>query len=246
MRVDVRLLAPALAAAACLLAPAPGAFAAPLAIAGGATAVQVAPLTTRPYGQTYGRWAATWWQWALGIPAAENPLVDTTGASCGQRQVGDVWFLAGALGPTPVTRSCTIPAGKALLVPLINNFYGAYLNDPPDTRTEAYVHAAVACTEPATIAVTVDGTRLAQPERYFTGPSGSPSPTFTVQMPPDNLLGATPRTVPELVMTPSAEQGYLMILEPLAAGTHLVHWTATGCTPGNSVDVTYQLDVLAS
>ena len=39
----------------------------------------IAPIRTSPEGQTYGRWAVEWWQRALGIPAAVNPLTDTTG-----------------------------------------------------------------------------------------------------------------------------------------------------------------------
>lgn len=30
---------------------------------------RIAPIGTMPAGQTYGRWAAEWWQWALGIPS---------------------------------------------------------------------------------------------------------------------------------------------------------------------------------
>src|SRR5215475_14736775 len=56
----------------------------------------IAPIQTIPEGQTYGRWAAAWWQWALGVPAAVNPLTDPTGEQCAQRQVDQVWFLAGS------------------------------------------------------------------------------------------------------------------------------------------------------
>jgi hypothetical protein len=51
---------------------------------------RIAPIHTKPAGQTYGRWAAEWWQWALGIPGAVNPLTDTTGQHCAQRQVDEV------------------------------------------------------------------------------------------------------------------------------------------------------------
>ena len=61
------------------------------------------------FGATYGEWSARWWQWALSIPAAVNPILDATGANCARDQVDDVWFLAGTFGGT-VTRSCTIPA----------------------------------------------------------------------------------------------------------------------------------------
>jgi hypothetical protein len=94
---------------------------------------RIASIQSRPEGQTYGRWAAEWWQWAFGIPAAVNPVTDTTGENCAQRQVDEVWFLAGSFSDVPVIRTCEIP-GKSLFFPLINNFYGAFLNDPPETR----------------------------------------------------------------------------------------------------------------
>jgi hypothetical protein len=118
---------------------------------------RIAPIHTKPAGQTYGRWAAEWWQWALGVPGAVNPLTDTTGEHCAQRQVDEVRFLAGSDSTDPIDRTCKIPAGKSLFFPLINNFYGAFLNDPPETRTEAFVRAQASCTEPAEISVSIDG-----------------------------------------------------------------------------------------
>jgi hypothetical protein len=79
----------------------------------------IAPIHTTPAGQTYGRWAAEWWQWALGVPAAANPLTDTTGEHCAQRQVDQVWFLAGSTSSAPVVRACEVPAGTSLFFPLI-------------------------------------------------------------------------------------------------------------------------------
>ena len=101
--------------------------------------LRIAGIHTKPEGQTYGRWAAEWWQWALGIPALVNPLTDTTGEDCAQRQVDSVWFLAGSMSSDPVVRTCEFPAGKSLFFPLINTIYGAFLNDPPETRTEDFV-----------------------------------------------------------------------------------------------------------
>jgi hypothetical protein len=203
----------------------------------------IAPIDTQPRGQTYGRWAAEWWQWVLGVPAAVNPLTDLTGQNCGQRQVDDVWFLAGSLSPDPVVRACTISAGKSLFIPLINSFYGAFLNDPPATRTELFVRAAARCTEPAQITATIDGFVVPEPNRFFTGISGSQSPVFNVQMPPGNLFGADETTVPELVLSPSAEQGYYLFVWSLPPGAHTVRWFASGCTPGLIQDVTYHLTV---
>src|SRR5262249_55520548 len=84
----------------------------------------VLPPNSNPFGITYGEWSAAWWQWLLAIPAPVNPNLDLTGANCGQGQSGQVWFLAGNFGGTS-TRTCTMPAGRALLVPILNAVFGA-------------------------------------------------------------------------------------------------------------------------
>lgn len=203
---------------------------------------RIAPSHTEPEGQTYGRWAAEWWQWALGVPAAVNPVVDTTGANCAQRQVGDVWFLAGAFGGDPVVRDCEVPAGKSLFFPLINNSYFAFLNDPD--RSEEFVRSQAKCTQPAGISLHIDGIRIPQPLITFTGRRGSQSPLFNVQLPPDNLFGADQNAIPDLALSPSAEQGYYVFLYPLRQGRHTIQWTATGCTATGSQDITYHLSVI--
>lgn len=208
---------------------------------------RIAPIDTQPEGQTYGRWAAAWEQWALGIPAAVNPLLDMTGANCARRQVDEVWFLAGsALGPSPVVRSCEVPAGKSLFFPLINTVYGAFLNDPPDTRTEEFVRTAGSCTEPAQISAWIDDFKVPKPTRFFTGASGSQSPFFNVQLPPGNVFGLDEAAANELVLSPSAEQGYYLFVRPLPPGKHTIRWIASGCTPGNVQDITYNVSVVGN
>ncbi|MBL8538761.1 MAG: hypothetical protein JNK68_00170 [Betaproteobacteria bacterium] len=201
----------------------------------------VAPIWTSPWGQTYGRWAAEWYQWALGIPAAVNPLVDQDGSNCAQRQVDAVWFLAGVPGSGSATRRCQIPVGKALFFPLINTIYGAFLNDPANTRTETFVRNAGSCTEPARISVKIDGFQIPHPEKHFTGPSGSQSPIFNVQLPPGNIFGLDENAAQELVLSPSAEQGYYLFVWPLKPGHHTIKWQASGCTAGATQDITYHL-----
>ena len=205
----------------------------------------IAPIHTKPAGQSYGRWAAEWWQWALGVPAVVNPLTDTTGEHCAQRQVDEVWFLAGSLfSPEPVVRACEIPVGKSLFFPLINNFYGAFLNELLPTWTEEFVRDAASCTEPVEISVQIDDIEVRNPTQFFTGTSGSQSPLFNVQMPPGNVLEVDETEVLELVQSPSAEQGYYLFVLPLSSGTHTIRWTASGCSPGLSQDITYHLTVV--
>ena len=71
--------------------------------------------------------SAQWWQWALSIPAAINPVSDTTGANCMVGQRGPVWFLAGSITGVPTVRTCTVPEGVPLFFPVINT---VWINTP--------------------------------------------------------------------------------------------------------------------
>jgi hypothetical protein len=203
----------------------------------------VASIDSVPEGQTYGRWAALWQEWAVGIPAAENPVSDTTGQYCRQRQVDRVWFLAGTFGPGVAVRTCNIPARKALFFPLIDNAYFAFSSDPPDQRTEEFVRSKADCTLPAQISVSIDGSKVVRPQRFFTGASGSESPIFNVQLPSGNIFGADETTIPELLLSQSAEQGYYLFLYPLSPDKHTIRWVASGCVPNLFQDITYNLTV---
>jgi hypothetical protein len=192
-----------------------------------------------------GKLAVSWWKWALETSASVNPVADTTGAHCAQGQSGPIWFLAGTFGTEAVSRSCTVPFGKVLFFPLVNSFYGAFLNDAPDARTEAYVRTASACTEPVDITLRVDNVRVPTAKRLFTGTPGSLSPLFNIQLPADNIYGVDESLVPDLKLSPSAEQGYYFFVPPLKPGRHTVRWLAKGCLPDGMQDITYQITVSA-
>ena len=174
----------------------------------------VAPMGSLPEGQTYGRWAAQWQEWVVGIPAAENPLTDATGQNCGQRQVDRVWFLAGTSGSDPVVRACDVPADKALFFPLIENAYFAFLSDPPEQRTEEFVRSQAECTQPVQISASIDGRKVAHPQRFFTGPSGSESPIFNVQLPPGKSLRARRGHGSGAAAEPERRAGLLPVPQP--------------------------------
>jgi len=76
-------------------------------------------------GISQSTWSERWWQWAGRFPNNnELPYRDPDGRRCAQFQETDgaVWFLAGTDGNFEAVRSCRIPAGKHLFVPLINWF----------------------------------------------------------------------------------------------------------------------------
>ena len=190
------------------------------------------PEQPRPHGQSYPAWAADWWVWALSQPVSTNPVLDTTGEHCEVAQQGNVWFLAGTFSSGSVTRDCTVPAGTALLIPVINVFYCALAEDPPEQQTEEYARAQVAFVEDTAsgLSLTVDG-RTVRRLTY------EESEVFSVVLPANNIFGLPAGTV----ASPCADAGYYALVPPLSVGEHTIRIQGTLDT--FMVDVTYQITV---
>lgn len=207
-------------------------------VARAAKPAHVAPPQSHPHGQTYSEWAADWWVWALSQPTPTNPLIDPTGAQCASGQTGNIWFLAGSFDPGTTTRSCSIPTGKALVFPMLNSFTCAFLNDPPETRTEEFLRAQVAGTAAGTVSASIDGVPVQNPGSFF-----EESALFDVQLPADNIIGLTPEVAPELLLSPCVDAGFYLLVNPLPPGPHTV--TFQGSLGAFSLDVTYNLTIVA-
>lgn len=209
----------------------------------------VFPPDSQPYGLTYGQWSNAWWQWLLSVPASVSPLLDTTGVDCSQGQSGPVWFLAGTPGGPPVTRNCTIPAGKALFFPLVNVLNTnlgcptAMPPIPPTTFTVQELHeqADHYINTVYSKNATVDGVKLQDLKSYR---AETDETTFSVTLPSDNLFGC-----PGLAGTQSGlvSDGYYLMLKPLSPGEHVISFGGqaggTHLIPGISTQVTYNLTV---
>jgi hypothetical protein len=199
--------------------------------------IQVFPPDSRPYNLTYADWSAKWWQWALSIPANINPLLDQTGENCDVNQSGPVWFLAGTQGG-PAERSCIIPEGMAIFFPIING-YGSFVENPL-IKTESELRALSKSTfdQVRVVEATVDRVKLENLENHRLQ-----SPLFNFTYPENNIGGVPPGA------SQAIAEGYWVMLHPLAAGEHTIHFrggivdpTATGAI--NFVtDVTYHLTI---
>ena len=190
---------------------------------------------------------AQWWQFAISIPTAVNPLVDSTGADCVVGQRGQVWFLAGTFFGGTVTRNCSIPAGVALFFPVINS---VQINTPnvcgqtgslsvSDLRalSAPFIDAAT------NLSVQVDGKPV---EDLFRVKSN----VFATTFPADNIFnapcaGAGLGAVPAAVYSPSVDDGFYVLLKPLSVGSHTLHILSEVPSQGFSLDVTYDLTIVA-
>src|SRR5262249_4429669 len=175
-----------------------------------------------PHGSTYAEWGIAWWRWAYSIPAGVNPLLDATGASCGQSQSGPVWFLAGTSGGA-ATRSCTVPVSKGIFFPVVNVINDYPCPDPnfqpaPGQSLEDFLAegAAFFIDRVAELEIEVDGVPLVEPFR-FRATSG----LFTFRGDPSMAAVFDP------CITGTEQQGvtdgYWIMLSPLPRGSHTLH-----------------------
>jgi hypothetical protein len=212
------------------------AFAGPVVLPAGSTVA----------GKTIGEWTADWWNWSASVNG--NIFTDTTGAKANENQSGPVFFVAGtSSGSPPVSRDFTIPSGKFVLFPLIN-WIVANGPDPGFASTSEEVGALVDGTvDPAKLVASLDGTDVADLASHR---ERSPE-NFTFTVAAANTGGFPPGSY-----TDANADGYWLMLEPLDAGTHTLHFGGTSkdfvgpdpalTVPSFTIDVTDHVTVQGS
>jgi hypothetical protein len=206
-------------------------------LARGQATVEAYPSDSKPYGLSYGEWTAKWWQWLAAVPSTVNPASDNTGVNCAQNQAGPVWFLSGSV-TGKAERTCTVPAGKAILFTLINAecSYVEY----PKLKTESDLrNCAVSQQNGVThIETIVDGMSLQSPQM-----PRIQSPMFNLTFPVNNVFGNP------VGQTQSVADGYYVFLKPLSTGKHdisfkaaEVQYTSTGVS-NEAQNIVYHVTV---
>jgi hypothetical protein len=195
----------------------------------------ILPPQAGAFGTTYAELQAEWWQWALGIPVAENPLLDATGENAALDQEGKVFFLAGSFGGV-YERTCQVPAGKALFFPVVNNIWIGFPGDPPTPIEElrAIIAGWIDATEDV-VSCEIDGEPIKNLGAYRTQ-----SPVFDVEIPVDPD-GWQAWGIPAGIDGPCVDDGIYLLLAPLSVGEHTIRFIVP-----DVMDVTYNLTVVPS
>jgi hypothetical protein len=188
-----------------------------------------------PFGVPYSEWIHRWWQWNQGIPASQHPRDNFTAEKCATNQYGPVWFLPDILTGKE-ERSCTIPAGKAILVPLLT---GECHNDgaPPVMNDEELRKCAREGDEFGVITATLDGKPIVKLEQYRTQTG-----FFNITVVDGNIFDNTPGTFK------GNADGFFVFLEPPSPGKHDLRLTTSVVNPTTpsynyAAEVVYHLDI---
>ena len=201
---------------------------------------KVIPPNASPHGQTYGEWSAAWWQWAMELPVDGHPFVDDAGFDVRTGQSGHVWFLAAPFGT--VERTCTIPTGTMLFIGLLNaeasDLEGLGATEAERRATAEWIADHIVT---SSLSCTIDGKAVANLGSYRVQ-----SPEFSFTAPTPWIFGSTGGD------GVAVADGYFVMLAPLSAGQHTIHFGGTfhfdagelDADPHDfSLDMTYHLTV---
>ena len=200
----------------------------------------ILPPHAKPNGKTYGEWAAAWWQWALAIPEAQNPIADTNGQFASIGQQGPVWFLAGTFGNS-IERTITVPTGKSIFMPIHNWIFGSGVFDCDPTNpgvtcdvSELRQKAAAATTSAEVVEVWIDGAPVKNVRAYR---AISPEP-FSITFPEGAVFG-----IPAGTYHPQVADGYWLMLTPFSRGQHTIRIHVVNTAAGIDYNLLLHLNV---
>ena len=163
------------------------------------------------FGKSFGEWTVLWWRWALETAKSINPVIDNSGKYADINQPTDVWFLAGKFvdGTRNLpNRHCRIPAGRAILFPVINCEVNTH--EYPELRTDndLITHVKKDIDSIIMRECFINGEYL-PPQRQKSDP-----PIFEVNINKDNGLGVKGGR------TNVSSDGYWIFLKPLVKGQY--------------------------
>lgn len=206
----------------------------------GLNSLNIFPPGGKPYGLTYAEHVKNFWNWSLGIPAKDNPSNDPTGAKCaiGQSNTNSsVFYLAPGEGVSQ--RTCKVPAGKGLLIPVMQA-EDSNKEDPKASTQDLNTSVTNDQNSVNSLYLKIGDKEYTYQDllkyRTHTG-------VFDVVFPDKGIFG-----VMQGGPSKSVADGFYIITQPLAKDTYPIHFkssllcTGAGCVETNfAQDITYTI-----
>jgi len=170
-------------------------------------------------------WAESYLQWIAAFARGSSPSSDTTGAQCGAKQGGEVWFLASSDGTQAVVRDCAIPPGKTLFLPLFGATERSNSGQPNCAAMAR--QAAGALAHVSRLSMTIDGRPVGGLQNH--------------RQPTGECFALDARQASRSATKAAVADGYYVMLQPLPAGSHTIVVEAR--IDGTALSTTYHLEV---
>lgn len=181
-------------------------------------AVNVFPPESKPYNLTYADHAKDFWKWTLEMPARENPVNDPSGEKCanGQSNTNSSVFYLTFNNGGKSERICKVPAGKALLIPVMQVEWSD--KEAPGSTVDDLRSAAKKDQDSVnSLYLKIGDKEYGYQDllKYRT----QPTEPFTVIFPDNGLFGIAKGGQSQVVA-----DGYYILTEPLMKGTYPIHF----------------------
>jgi hypothetical protein len=190
----------------------------------------------KPYGLTYEEHAKNFFKWLISIPSDDNPMNDETGEKCANGQLNSnssVFYLSGG-GGGKFERTCTVPAGKGLLVPVLV-VEVSDKESPGASVDELHVAAKQDQDGVTSLYLKVDDQEYGYEDllkyRIHTDP-------FQVVFPKNGVFGVVdggPST--------AVADGFYILTKPLSKGNHTAQFKSSLGSPSYASEGYYHLNV---
>jgi hypothetical protein len=163
-----------------------------------------------PFDVPYKDWIAKWWDYNVDIGAEVHPRDNFSPERCNldQKQVDPVYYLPDNLSGEE-QRNCSVPAGKAILAPLLTMSCWDDNTDPNLKTEQGLQECSREGNEYGVVSATLDGRKILNVEQYRTT-----SDVFNITVAKDNAFQSLYGTFPSIA------DGFFVFLEPLSPGKH--------------------------
>jgi hypothetical protein len=205
----------------------------------GTSSIDIIGPENKPYGLSYEEHVKNFWKWVLSIPA-DKGLWDTAdkGENChvGQSPNSPIFYITGNDGGRS-TRTCHVPAGKALFIP-VSPMEASDKESGNAGKSVEYLTKVAKDDQDSikSLYLRIDDkiyhlTDLAK-YRIHTG-------AFEVYFPRNAIMGVSTEGSAK-----AAADGYYVITEPLTSGTHTIQYKSSLiCTEALCTDPSYASDI---
>lgn len=197
--------------------------------------VNIFPPDSEPYNMTYADHVKNFWRWVLGVPASENPVDDQIGEKCANGQTNtnsSVFYLTFNTGGKS-ERTCTVPAGKGLLIPVMQAEYSD--KEVPNASVEELRTTVEKDQDSVNSLYLKIGDKEYNYQDLLKYRINPTEPFEAVWA--DSGLGGIAKGGPSTVVA----DGYYILTEPLTNGTYSINYRSSMTAPLLAQDIKYTI-----